>query len=66
VINLTDRIQGEWFEGMTADYMIKSDADNARTLVTSSGITITDSGFTMAADSSVNGNNKQISWVAFG
>ena len=66
VVNVDDRIQGEFFEGMTDDYMIKTIANGTRTHETSNGITLTDDGFTMAADSSVNGNNKQISWIAQG
>ena len=66
VVNLTDKIEGEWFEGMTADYMLRTVAAGTRTHQTSNGITITDTGFTMAADSSVNGNNKQLSWIALG
>ncbi len=64
VVNLTDRIQGEWYEGMAADSMIKTVAAGTRTLVTSDAITVSENGFTLAADSSVNGNNKQLSWVA--
>ena len=66
VVNLTDKIEGEFFEGMTDDYMLKTVANGTRTHESSNGITITTNGFTMAADSSVNGNNKQISWVAVG
>ena len=66
VVNVTDRIEGEFYEGMTNDYMIKTDADGLRTHESSNGITITENGFTMAADSSVNGNNKQLSWIAMG
>ena len=66
VLNLSDKIQGEFFEGMTDDYMLKTIANGTRTHETSSGITLTADGFTMAADSSVNGNNKQLTWVALG
>lgn len=66
MVNVTDRIEGEWFEGMTADYMIKTIANGTRSHEISNGITLTDEGFTMAADSSVNGNNKQLSWIAYG
>ena len=66
VVNLTDRIEGEWYEGMTDDHMVKTIANGTKSHETSNGITVSVSGFTMAADSSVNGNNKQMSWIAIG
>jgi hypothetical protein len=39
-INLTDRIQDEWFDGMTADYSLHTVAAGTVTLATSGGISI--------------------------
>lgn len=66
VVNLDDDIQGEWFEGMAAASMFKRIQSGTGDEVSSNGITVSVSGFTLGADSSVNGNNKQLSWIAFG
>lgn len=45
-INLTDRVQIEWFDGMAANTCLKTGADGARTLeTTNGGITVDDRGF---------------------
>ena len=66
VINLDDDVQGEWFEGMAAASMFVRIQNGTGNLVTTNGITVTSAGFTLGADSSVNGNNKQLSWIAIG
>lgn len=66
VINTTDRIMMEWFEGMTADYGIKTVAAGTRTLAASEGITVAAKGFTIGLDTDLVVTDKQISWVAFG
>lgn len=66
VVNLDDDIQGEWFEGMADDSMFKRVQDGTGNEITSTAITVSANGFTLAADSSVNGNNKQLSWIAMG
>lgn len=66
VINTTDRIMMEWFEGMTAAYGIKTIADGTRTLAATNGITVAAKGFTIGFDTDVVANNKQLSWIAFG
>lgn len=43
-INLTDRIEDEWFEGMAAGYALHTVAAGTRTLVTTGGITIDSDG----------------------
>jgi len=48
-INLTDRSTIEWFEGMADDSAILTVAAGTRTLVTSSGVTPSASGFTIKA-----------------
>jgi len=66
VINLTDRIEFEWFEGMTATHALKTVAAGTRTLETSGGITVssTAQNFSLAAAAVL--QNKQYSWVATG
>ena len=66
VVNLADDIQGEWFEGMADAAMFVRVQDGTGNEVSSNGITVSDSGFTLGADSSVNGDNKQLSWIAIG
>lgn len=45
-VNLTDRVQVEWFEGMTANTCMKTAAAGTRTLEsTNGGITVDDKGF---------------------
>lgn len=48
-INLTDRSTIEWFEGMADDSALLTVAAGTRTLVTSSGVTPSASGFTIKA-----------------
>lgn len=62
VVNLTDRITFEWYEGMAADSMIQTVAAGTRTLVVSAAITVSDSGFTVAAALIL--QNKQYAWRA--
>lgn len=45
-VNLTDRVEVEWFEGMTANTCLKTAAAGTRTLeTTNGGITVDDKGF---------------------
>ena len=45
-VNLTDRVEVEWFEGMTANTCMKTAAAGTRTLeTTNGGITVDDKGF---------------------
>lgn len=61
VVNQTDQITFEWYEGMTADHCIKTVAAGTRTAETSGGITVN-------ADNRSFGfpvlTNKQYRWVA--
>ena len=47
--NATDRVMIEWFEGMADDSALLTVAAGTRTLVTSSGVTPSASGFTIKA-----------------
>lgn len=50
-VNLTDRIQVEWFEGMADDTCLKTAAAGTRTLeTTNKGITVCDADGNAAAD----------------
>ena len=66
VINVDDRIEMEWFEGMTAGYAIRTVAAGTRTLLTTLGITVAEGGFTIGLETSVLVVDKQVSWIAFG
>jgi len=66
VVNVTDRIMMEWFEGMTAATGVKTIADGTRTLAATNGITVSEGGFIIGFDTDLVANNKQISWIAFG
>lgn len=49
-INTTDRVQGEWFQGMAANSCIKTAANGTRTLEVTGGnggITVSDRGFSV-------------------
>ena len=65
VENETDRNGMEWFEGMADAEAVRVVAAGTRTLITSRGITVSDKGFTVGADTKVNVQSKQISWIAF-
>lgn len=65
VVNETSRDREEWFEGMTDAYAIKRVAAGTGTLITSLGITVSSSGFTVGLDTDVNVTNEQIRWMAF-
>lgn len=57
----------EWFEGMAAAYGFKYlSADGTGALVTSNGITVSDSGFIIGLDTDINVKAEQIRWIALG
>jgi hypothetical protein len=66
IVNVTSRDEMEWFEGMAAASAVKTVAAGTRTLITTNGITVSDSGFTIGLDTDVNVINEQISWIAQG
>jgi hypothetical protein len=63
-LNLTDRIQYEWYEGMAADTTLKTIANGTRSLETTDGITVAATGITIDADIVL--QNKQYTWEARG
>lgn len=56
----------EWYEGMTAGHAVKTVAAGTRSIITSLGITVSESGFVIGLDTDVNVINEQLSWVAEG
>lgn len=74
VINVTSAGEGlnqvEWFEGMADDSAIKlQDAGTSEaglTLITSLGITVSATGFTVGLDTDLNVTSEQLSWMAIG
>ena len=65
IINTTSRDMMEWFEGMDDASAIKTVAAGTRTKITSNGVTVDATGFTIGLDTDVNVTSEQISWVAF-
>lgn len=66
VLNVDDRTQLEWYEGMADASALKTVAAGTRTKITTLGITDNADGFTVGLDTDVNVTNKQLSWVAIG
>ena len=69
--NLTDRIRGEWYEGMAANSCIKTIADGTRTLEVTGGnggITVSDVGFSVLQNDTLAllKASKVIAWRAEG
>lgn len=65
VVNLASSSASfEWFEGMADASAWKTTTSGAGSLVTSNGITVSDTGFTLGLDTDVNVSNEQISWLA--
>lgn len=66
VVNVTDSIQVEWFEGMADASANKTIAAGTKSLITTLGITPDSRGFTVGLDLGLNVVNKQLSWIALG
>ncbi len=64
VINNTSRDEGFWFEGMADASINKRVAAGTGTLVTSNGITVSNTGFTFGLDTDLNVSNEQVSFLA--
>ena len=56
----------EWFEGMAAASALKRVTAGDFTLITTLGLTISASGFTVGLDTDINVTSEQISWMAQG
>ncbi len=66
VMNETDRISEEWFEGMADAEGLLQIANGTRTLITSNGITPSATGFTFGLDTTIYITNKQYSILVLG
>ena len=66
VLNVPDRTQLEWFQGMAAAEAHKTVAAGTATNITTLGITQGTYSFTVGLDTDVNVSNKQLSWIAIG
>jgi len=64
VLNATSRDWYEWFEGMADAEAHKTVAAGTGTRITTLGITVSSSGFTVGLDTDVNVTSEQISWMA--
>ena len=66
VVNETDRIEAEWFEGMADSESMIRIADGTGTLNTSDGIIPADDGFTLGLNGTVYIQSKQYSILVLG
>lgn len=66
VVNETDRIQEEWFEGMADAEGLLQVAAGTKTLITSDGITVAADGFTFGLNTDIYISSKQYSILAMG
>lgn len=66
VSNVTSGDQEEWFEGMASPSARKQVAAGTATIITTNGITVSASGFTVGLDTDINVTNEQLSWMAIG
>lgn len=67
VVNLTASSSSEeWFEGMAAASAWKTATNGDASLITSNGITVSATGFTVGLDTDVNVTSEQLSWLAIG
>jgi len=66
VVNLTSGDQEEWFEGMTAGHAHKRLAAGTGAPLTSLGITVSATGFTIGLDTDINKDSEQVHWMCLG
>lgn len=66
VVNETDRIQMEWFEGMANLEGLLQVANGDKTLVTADGITPAADGFTLGLNTTLYISGKQYSMIVLG
>ena len=64
VVNLTDRVTFEWFQGMSAGHAYKVDAAGAGTAETANHITVDSEEGTITFGSGIVGQNDQFYWMA--
>jgi hypothetical protein len=70
VVNVGGNCSEEWFEGMAAASAQKTVDSGSGTTdiskITSNGITVSDSGFTVGLDTDINVSTEQMHWIAMG
>ncbi len=66
VVNVTSSDQYEWYEGMAAASAHKRVLAGTGSLITTLGITVSATGFTVGLDLDINVTSEQLSWVAVG
>lgn len=66
VVNETDRIQEEWFEGMADAEGLLQIAAGTKTLITTNGITPAADGFTFGLNTTIYATSKQYSILVMG
>ncbi len=64
VVNVTSGDSYRWYEGMAAASAVKTVAAGTVSIITTLGITVSSSGFTIGLDLDVNVINEQLSWTA--
>lgn len=69
VVNETGGHWEEWYEGMADAEALKCTEDGGTVdiaMITSNGITVSSSGFTIGLDTDINVTSEQLSWLALG
>jgi hypothetical protein len=70
IVNETGICMEEWFEGMAAASAVKTVDSGTGTTdiirITSNGITVTSTGFTIGVDTDINVTSEQLNWLAMG
>lgn len=66
VVNNTSGDEEEWFEGMAAASAFKKVAAGTTAQITTLGITVSATGFTVGLDTDINVTSEQLSWMAIG
>ena len=64
VHNETSGDSYKWYEGMAAAEALKRVAAGTSSIITTLGITVSATGFTVGLDTDVNVINEQLSWIA--
>lgn len=66
VLNVTSGDEYEWMEGMADASAMKRVTAGTSSIITTLGITVSESGFIIGLDTDVNVTSEQLSWIAVG
>jgi hypothetical protein len=70
IVNVDGLCMEEWYEGMADASAVKTVDSGAGTTdivkITSNGITVSSTGFTVGLDTDINVTSEQLSWIAMG